>query len=353
VGHSADGYYFDLMIGHKKIELPRLFLARDADGGLGFDLFGSTHGALDSGLYTLMNDTGAPMSDAEVHTIVEEHAHVYYPLIRREGATVIDFSISRQILFVFISALTLLVIAFRLAGRYKKGIGVTSAPKGPWQNIMEVLVVFIRDEVARPTIGPKYEKYTSYLTTAFFFILLGNLIGLVPWGVTATSNIMVTGTLALFTFVITQFSGSKDYWKHIFWPPGVPVGIKFILIPIEIIGIFTKPLALAFRLFGNMISGHVAIVSILGLIFIFSAKIGPVVGGVFVLFSVPLTIFIYMLKILVSFIQAYLHHAVGRIYRPGGGGAPPRRSPRGGTHRRGPRCGRSLIVAHNIHLHQS
>ena len=314
VGHSADGYYFDLMVGHRKIELPRLFLTRGADGGVRFDVFGSTHAAVESGRYTLANAEGLPLAEADLRTLAEEHKQFYYPVIARDGAIVIDFSISRQILFVFISALVLLIIAFRLAGRYRKGIGASQAPKGAWQNMLEVMMLFIRDEVAKPAIGPKYKKYVPYLTTAFFFILLGNLLGLVPWGVTATSNIMVTATLAFFTFLITQFSGSKDYWTHIFWPPNVPVGIKFILIPIEIIGIFTKPVALAFRLFGNMISGHIAIVSLLGLIFIFSAKIGPVVGGLFVLFSVPLTIFIYLLKILVSFIQAYIFTMLSSVF---------------------------------------
>ncbi|MDZ4699639.1 MAG: F0F1 ATP synthase subunit A [Rhodothermales bacterium] len=315
VGHSADGYYFDLMVGHRKIELPRLFLTRGANDQLRFDAFGSTHGAVESGQYTLADAAGQPLAEAELLSIAAEHKQVYYPVIPRDGgAVVIDFSISRQILFVFISALVLLIIAFRLASRYRMGIGARQAPKGAWQNMLEVLILFIRDEVARPAIGPTYKKYVPYLTTAFFFILLGNLLGLVPWGVTATSNIMVTATLAFFTFMITQFSGSKDYWRHIFWPPNVPIGIKFILIPIEVIGIFTKPVALAFRLFGNMISGHIAIVSLLGLIFIFSAKIGPVVGGLFVLFSVPLTIFIYLLKILVSFIQAYIFTMLSSVF---------------------------------------
>jgi F-type H+-transporting ATPase subunit a len=314
VGHAADGYYFDLQIAHRKIELPRLLLVRGADGALRFDVFASTHAALESGHYTLNDGHGARLGHAEVDSLVAAHSHIYYPMVPAEGHTVIDFSITRQILFVFLCEIILLMAVFRLAGRYKRGIGVKQAPKGFWHNMMEVLVLFVRDEIAKPAIGPKYSKYTSYLTTAFLFVLLGNLVGLVPWGVTATSNIMVTGTLALFTFVITQFSGTKDYWRHIFWPPGVPVGIKFILIPIEVIGIFTKPIALAFRLFGNMISGHIAIASILGLIFIFAAQISPLVGGVFVLFSVPLTMFIYLLKILVSLIQAYIFTMLSAVF---------------------------------------
>ncbi|MEZ4703016.1 MAG: F0F1 ATP synthase subunit A [Rhodothermales bacterium] len=323
VGHSADGYYFDLMVGHKIIELPRLLLVRGADGGLRFDAFGSTHSALEHGDYTLLDVEGHPMHAEEVHELMEAgHRHLYYKLVPAAGSMVIDFSITRQILFVFISALVLLIIAFRLAARYRAGYGVTQAPKGRWQNMMEVLILFIRDEIAKPAIGAHYAKYTSYLTTAFFFILLGNLLGLVPWGVTATSNIMVTGTLAFFTFIITQFSGSKDYWKHILWPPGVPVAIKFILIPIEIIGIFTKPIALAFRLFGNMISGHIAIVSLLGLIFIFAPIVNQIesmwlsgpLNAIIIVFSMALTIFIYVLKILVSFIQAYIFTMLSAVF---------------------------------------
>ena len=180
---------------------------------------------------------------------------------------------------------------------------------------MEVIIAFIRDDIAKASIGEKYRRYVPYLLTVFFFILLGNLLGLVPWGVTATSNIMVTGALAVITFLITQFSGTKDYWKHIFWPPGVSVPIKLILIPVEFLGIFTKPIALAFRLFGNMISGHLAIVSILGLIFITTAKINAWVGAfVFVPFSMALTIFIFLLKILVSFIQAYIFTMLSAVF---------------------------------------
>ena len=314
VGHSADGYYFDLMINHKIVELPRLLLVRDSSGNLRFDTFKSTHSALDSGNYTLRKVDNTLMTAEEYESLYADHKHLSFPLVPQNGNIVIDFSITRQLLFVFIAALLLLIIMLRLSSRYKKGIGRDTAPKGVWQNMLEVLITFIRDEVAKPAIGPKYEKYLSYLLTAFFFILLGNLLGLVPWGVTATSHIMVTATLAIFTFIITQFSGTKDYWTHILWPPGVPVYIKPILIPIEIIGIFTKPIALAFRLFGNMISGHIAIISLIGLIFIFTAQVGAVWGSLMIFISVPLTIFIYMLKILVSFIQAYIFVMLSAVF---------------------------------------
>ena len=315
VSHSADGYYF--AAPGKMIELPRLFLVKKDDGGMRFDMFGSTHSALESGRYELLDAEGHAFPEAKVEEFFHDshHPYLYYPVKPADGTIAVDFSITRQILFVFLAALVLLVMVMRLAGRYKRGIGRDEAPKGVFQNAMEVVIAFIRDDVAKAAIGPKYRKYVPYLLTVFFFILLGNLLGLVPWGVTATSNIMVTGALALITFLITQFSGTKDYWKHIFWPPGVSVVIKLILIPVEILGIFTKPIALAFRLFGNMISGHLAIVSILGLIFITSAKINAWVGAiVFVPFSLALTIFIFLLKILVSFIQAYIFTMLSAVF---------------------------------------
>ena len=315
VGHSADGNYI-LIPWNKAVELPRILLVSKDGGGVRLDFFGSTHSALESGKYGLLDGEGNVFPEAKIEEFFQDphHPYLYYPLKPIGGTIAVDFSITRQILFVFISALVLLIIALRLAGRYKKGIGRDEAPRGTWQNAMEVIIAFVRDDVVKVAIGPTYKKYVPYMLSLFFFILLGNLLGLVPWGVTATSNIMVTGTLAILTFIITQFSGSKDYWRHIFWPPDVAVPIKFILIPVEFIGIFTKPLALAFRLFGNMISGHLAIVSILGLIFITTASINAYVGGVFVVFSVALTIFIYLLKIFVSFVQAYIFVMLSSVF---------------------------------------
>jgi len=180
---------------------------------------------------------------------------------------------------------------------------------------MEALIMFIRDEVAIPTIGKdKYAKFLPYLLSVFIFILLGNLIGLLPWGVTATSGISVTGALALVTFVITNVSGNKAYWMHVFNPPGVPGFVKPIIVPVEILGLFTKPVTLAVRLFANMLSGHLVIVSLLGLIFIFTAKLGTAAGIGSIFVAVPMTIFIYVLKILVSTIQAYIFTMLSALY---------------------------------------
>ena len=318
IGHSADGFYLDFQpLG--KIELPRIFLVRSADGGYRVDAFLSTHGALASGRYTLKSDyapEAALLTVEQVHAVEEEHTHFKYPVVSAAPGEMIfiDFSITRQMVFVLLSGVILLVIGLSLAARYRKGIGAETAPQGAWQNMMEALIMFIRDEVAKPTIGDKYRKYLPYLLSVFIFILLGNLIGLLPWGVTATSGIAVTGALALITFSITQLSGSRDYWMHIFNPPGVPGFVKPIIVPVEILGLFTKPITLAVRLFANMLSGHLVIVSLLGLIFIFTAKIGTVAGWGSILVAVPMTIFIYMLKILVSIIQAYIFTMLSALY---------------------------------------
>jgi len=318
IGHSADGYYLDFQ-PVAKIELPRIFLVRTADGGYRLDSFISTHSALDSGEYTLKADfaaNAALLTPEQIEEAEAEHVHFKYPVVPSNPAeaVVVDFSVTRQMVFVLLCGLVLLVLGLRLAARYKKGIGADSAPQGVWQNMMEALILFLRDEVAIPTIGDKYRKYFPYLLSVFIFILLGNLIGLLPWGVTITSGIAVTGALAIITFFTVQFSGTKEYWMHIFNPPGVPGFVKPILIPVELLGLFTKPITLAVRLFANMLSGHLVIVSLLGMIFIFAAKIGTVAGWGSILVAIPMTIFIYLLKILVSFIQAYIFTMLSALY---------------------------------------
>jgi F-type H+-transporting ATPase subunit a len=313
IGHSADGNYLDLSpIG--KFELPRIFIVSGPDG-VRFDVFPTTRAALDSGRYTLGDAAGNVMVEASLAEALSTGKHYYFPVRPVAGSILLDLSLTRQLVFVFIAAALLLLLGLSLAARYKKEGASARAPRGSFQNLMEVIIIFIRDEIAKPTIGDRYRKYLPYLLTVFLFILIGNLLGLVPWGVTATSNIMVTATLAIITFVITQISGTKDYWKHIFWPPGVPTFVKPILIPVEVLGMFTKPFALAFRLFGNMVSGHLVILSILGLIFIFTAQFGSAVGiGTALFVSVPLTVFIFVLKLAVSLIQAYVFTMLSALF---------------------------------------
>jgi len=319
VGHSADGYYLDFSpIG--KLELPRLFIVKEDGGGYGFRAYSTSTAAVESGYFHPHFEEEV---DAEITADDGDHAEVqearndyYYAELRPpEGHSVIlDLSITKHLVFAWIGALIVFLIFTRMARMYKAGPGRASAPKGTFQNLFETLVLFIRDEVAKPTIGAKADRYLPFLLTAFFFILTCNLLGLVPFGATATSNIMVTAVLATFTFVLTQFGGTKDYWKHIFWPPGIPTFVKPILIPVEILGIFTKPFALAIRLFANMTAGHLIILSLIGLIFAFTDLFGPTAGYGVAPISVAFSLFIYCLELLVSFIQAYVFTMLSALF---------------------------------------
>lgn len=218
----------------------------------------------------------------------------------------IDITPTKHVIFMWLSALLVLLIFSIVASKYKKSI----VPKGI-ANFFEILVVFVRDEIARPTIGHHYEKFLPYLLTVFFFILFGNFLGLIPFSATFTSNIAVTASLALMTFVVTQFGGMRNngvfgYLKGLV-PHGIPSWMLVIMIPVEILGLFTKPFALAIRLFANMIAGHTVILALIGLIFFMQTIfVAPV--------SIGFALFIYMLEILVSLIQAYIFTMLSSLF---------------------------------------
>lgn len=220
-----------------------------------------------------------------------------------EGVKVYDFSLTRNVVQMFLALILLVVLLLSIASKYKAGIGRHKAPTG-WQNAIEPVVTFIRDEVAKPALGHKYEKYLPYLLTIFFFILINNIIGLVPGTANVTGNIAFTAVLGVVSFIVITVSGNKHYWGHIFWPP-VPHGIKFIMIPVEILSIFTKPFALIIRLFANMLAGHIIIICLVSLIFIF-AGLSKGVGVGFSPVSIAFAVFIYLIEILVAFIQAFI-----------------------------------------------
>jgi F-type H+-transporting ATPase subunit a len=183
-----------------------------------------------------------------------------------------------------------------LARSYKKGPIPTGAGR-----ILEPLIIFIREEIAIPNIGQdKYRKFMGYLLTVFFFIWILNLLGMTPLGINVTGNIAITVCLAIFTFVITQFSANKEYWKHIFWMPGVPVPMKIILMPIELLGTLTKPFALLIRLFANITAGHVVIMSLIAMIFVTKNIYMDMP------ISLALTLFISVIEVLVAFLQAFI-----------------------------------------------
>jgi F-type H+-transporting ATPase subunit a len=234
-----------------------------------------------------------------------------------KGPNVYDFSITKTVLAIFLSGFFLILIFISVANRYKKN--PNQAPHG-LQNLLEPLILFIRDDVAKSSIGEKkYEKYLPYLLTIFFFILFNNLLGIIPifpGGANVTGNIAVTGVIAAFTLIITTISGNKHYWIDIINTPGVPWWLKvpIPLMPIvEIIGIITKPFVLMVRLFANMTAGHIIILGFISIIFIFgqiSSALGIGVGIPTLLFM----IFMDLLELLVAVIQAYVFTLLSALY---------------------------------------
>lgn len=216
---------------------------------------------------------------------------------------VYDFSITRNVVQMFIALALLVWLMLSIAKRYRTGQGITSAPKG-WQNAIEPVVQFIRDEVAKPNMGKHYRRYMPLLLTLFFFILINTAFGLIPGSANVTGNIAFTFVLGIISFLVITFSGNGHYWKHIFWPP-VPHGIKPLMILVEILSMFTKPFALIVRLFANMLAGHIIIICLVSLIFIFG-HLSTGVGLAFSPISIAFAVFIYVIEILVAFIQAFI-----------------------------------------------
>ena len=205
---------------------------------------------------------------------------------------------------LFITAALLVFVFSAVAKGYKTNKG--NAPKGI-QSFFEPIIIFVRDEIVKPNIGHHYEKFLPYLLTLFFFILFGNLLGLLPGAGNLTGNIAVTLSLALLTFIITNVNGNKAYWAHIFWTPGVPLVLRLVILPVEIIGIFTKPISLTVRLFVAITAGHIVLLSLIALAFIF--------GSIWVGFgSSIIVLFISLIELLVAGIQAYVFTLFTALY---------------------------------------
>lgn len=230
------------------------------------------------------------------------------------GTPVTDFSITKSV-FGMLLMLALVVFLFvRMARAYQKRRG--QAPKG-MQNLLEPLVLFIKDEVAIPALGKKKAmRYLPFLLTAFFFIWACNLLGLVPFsgGFNITGTLSVTLVLATMVFVITTVSGNAHYWGHILWPPGVPLFVKLILVPIEIMSVFMKPAVLMIRLTANINAGHIVILAFTSLIFIFAEKSGAAAGYGVGIGASLFMIFMYFIELLVAFLQAYVFTLLAALY---------------------------------------
>lgn len=216
----------------------------------------------------------------------------------------IDLSITKGVLTIMIVALLMFLLFTSLARSYAKNGGISSG----FGRLFEPIVIYIRDEIAIPNIGEKhYKKYMSYLLTIFFFVWFLNIFGLTPLGINVTGNIAITFGLAVITFVITNITANKNYWGHIFWMPGVPLPMKIILAPIELLGVFIKPFSLMIRLYANIFAGHIVLMSLIGLMFIFKSWLGSSL-------SFMLSFAISTIEILVALLQAYIFTMLSALY---------------------------------------
>jgi F-type H+-transporting ATPase subunit a len=281
-------YHFAEVSGHPvSIPLPILLYSPQR----GFDVFSSSRFEHGHAVYH-----GYKMEENKILPVREDGTI-------DKSVKVLDLSLTRNVVQMFIALILLVVIMLNIAAKYRKN-GSQKAPTG-FQNAIEPVITFIVDEVGKPNLGHKYHKYMPYLLTVFFFILINTLIGLIPGSANVTGNIAFTLVLAFISMLVILFSTNSHFWGHIFWPPGVPFLVKFILVPVEILGIFIKPAALMIRLFANMIAGHIVIICFISLIFIFGAmNKGAGIG--FSPVSLAFTIFIYFIEILVAFIQAFI-----------------------------------------------
>lgn len=244
------------------------------------------------------------------------HKYVLQPASKLQGITSwYDFSITKNVFSMLLAMILLFVIFGAISKAYKKNRG--KAPKG-LQSLVEPVIVFMRDDVIKPAVGHKWEKYFPYLMSIFFFILFANMMGLIPFfpgSANITGNLGVTLVLAVFTFLVTNISGNGHYWRHVFAMPGVPWPVLILLTPIEIAGLFIKPITLFIRLFANITAGHIIILSLVSLIFVFSnggeSMAGAIGGGAV---AVPFVFAMNFLELFVAFLQAFIFTLLSAIY---------------------------------------
>lgn len=311
--HISDAHEIHL-IGDLAIYLPVILYTED-----GLDVFSSSH--------FYHNPQSTEVNGEEVHyyahgDYIMHHEKIYYAGSTNavEGfeddhltnTSPIDFSITKSIFGMFLIIALMILIFGAAASKYKKHPG--KAPSG-LQNALEPFILFVRDDIARPSIGKQADRFVPFLLTTFFFVWMSNMLGLIPFvgGFNVTGTIAVTAVLAFFVLVLTNINGNRHYWGHIFWPPGVPLPIKFILIPIEAAQIIIKPFVLMVRLTANITAGHIIILAFVSLALLFgesSAAAGYGVGVGSVLFM----IFMFFLELLVAFLQAYVFTLLAALY---------------------------------------
>lgn len=299
--HLGDAYGWEVPFNHNaRIPLPIIVKGQD-----GWHCFMSSR-VTDGQTYE-----GYRISQSEEH-----HGKVVQVLPDGTEYRPLDFSITKNVAGIFIAAICVIILVMSMKRYYVKN-GMKAPRRG--KGLLELIIDFVYGDTIKPILGKHAPKYAPYLLTVFFFILTMNLLGLIvifPGGANLTGNIAVTLVLALITFLITTFSGTREYWKEIFWPE-VPVALKCpvpMMQIIEVLGMFTKPLALMIRLFANMMSGHMVVLVLMLLIFIFTNLFGVAVGGGTAIFSVAFTLFMLLLDTLVSFIQAYVFTILSTIF---------------------------------------
>lgn len=319
-GHIMDAHEFHFLSykgsdghdHHVTIPLPVIIYAK----GKGFSCFMSSkfeHGHHNVDGYTLL--TNEKIDHLGLDRNKYSAGHIV--AVDEAGAidqtvSVLDLSPTRNVVQMLLALTLLVFLLIKIANRYKKGEGIKTAPTG-WQNTMETVINFVNDEIVKPNLGAKSKKYLPYILTVFLFILINNIFGLIPGSANVTGNIAFTFLLSIISFVVILFSSNSHYWMHIINPPGVPGWVKIILVPVEILGIFTKPFALMIRLFANMVAGHILIICLISLIFIM-ASLNQYVGWGFAPFSIAFTIFIYFIEILVAFLQAFIFTILTAVF---------------------------------------
>jgi len=298
--HVLDSHsfiFFEDEATHKKFGFPLPIILWDN----GVHVFSSSkfeHGAAESkgNFYVLGHDEKIYKTDASGTLTGDAH----HPT----NAKPLDFSITKNVVSMIMVALLMFLLFAGLAKSFAKNGGISSG----FGRIFEPIVLYVRDEIAIPNIGEKhYKKYMSYLLTIFFFVWFLNMVGLTPLGINVTGNISITFGLAIITFLITNFTANKNYWRHIFWMPGVPLPMKIILAPIELLGVLIKPFSLMIRLYANIIAGHIVLMSLIALIFIFKSWVGGTL-------SFLLSFAISTIEILVALLQAYIFTMLSALY---------------------------------------
>lgn len=296
-GHVADAHSIHI-VGDVSIPLPVIAYK----SGEGLSVFSSSH--FGHHFHEAAGADGKPVQVSESYNGFHLEKGIKEKLVADDGSKVIDFSITKNVVSMIIAVILILTIFISMGNKYKRN-GAMKAPSG-MQNALEPVITFMRDEVAKPSIGKHYARFMPLILTIFFFIWINNMLGLLPFGFNFTGNIAVTLSLAVVSFIVMIASGNKHFWGHLLNPPGVPFGVKIILVIIEIISLFIKPIALTIRLFANMLAGHIIILMVIMLIFIFSMAMSPAVGVVFTPISLVFAIFMFTLELLVAAIQAFI-----------------------------------------------